>query len=55
MPDAPDLRALAQRLEAVLDRLEHLGLEVRALGNRQSVEAKEFLLRDERGGFGRGS
>ncbi len=55
MAEALDLRALAQRLESVLDRLEHLELEVRTLGNRQSVEAKEFLLRDERGGFGRGS
>ncbi len=48
MPEA-DLRGLAQQLESILDRLEHLELEVRALGNRQTVEAKELLLRDERG------
>jgi hypothetical protein len=47
--EAPDLRSLAQRLDAILDRLEKLELQVRGLVHSQTVEAKEFVLQDEHG------
>ena len=47
--EAPDLRSLAQRLDAILDRLAKLEVQVRALVTSQTVEAREFVVRDERG------
>ncbi len=46
--EGPDLRILAARLEAIVDRLEKLEVQVRALVTSQTVEAKEFVVRDER-------
>jgi hypothetical protein len=40
---------MAQRLDAIVDRLEKLELQVRGLVHSQTVEAKEFVLRDARG------
>jgi hypothetical protein len=48
-PEAPEHRTLAARLDAILDRLAKLELQVRALVKSQTVEAKEFVVRDERG------
>ncbi len=42
-----DLRTVAQRLDAIHDRLEKLGVQVRGLVASQAVEAKEYILRDE--------
>lgn len=36
-------------LEAILDRLGKLGLQVRGLVTSQTEEAKEFVVRDDRG------
>jgi hypothetical protein len=48
-PEAIDLRMLAQRLDAIHDRLGNLEVQVRALVTSQTVEAKEFVVRDDRG------
>ena len=50
-PDAPDLRTLAARLEVLADRLAMLEVRVRALMESQTVDAKEFIVRDDRGGI----
>ncbi len=42
-----DLRTVAQRLDAIHDRLEKLGVQVRGLVTSQAVEAKEYIVRDE--------
>jgi hypothetical protein len=47
--ETPDLRPLAARLDAIADRLQKLEVQVRALVTGQTVEAKEFVVRDERG------
>ena len=47
--EAPDLRDLAQRLEAIRDRVTKVEVQVRTLVMSQSVEGREFALRDERG------
>ncbi len=47
--EAPDQRALAARLNAIAERLEKLEVQVRGLVTSQAVEAREFLLRDDRG------
>ena len=49
IPEAPELCSLAARLGAILERLEKLEVQVRALVTSPTVEAREFLLRDERG------
>lgn len=47
--ETPDLRPLAARLDAIADRLQKLEVQVRALVTSQTVEAREFVVRDERG------
>ncbi len=49
MADAPDLTTLALRLEVLADRLTMLEVQVRALMESQTVDAKEFIVRDDRG------
>ena len=46
--EAPDQRSLAARLDAIIERLGKLETQVRALVTSQILEAKEFILRDER-------
>ena len=47
--EAPDLRYLAHRLDAILDRVQNLEVQVRALVTSQTVEGKEFVVRNDRG------
>ncbi len=47
--DGPDLSILAARLEAIVDRLDNLEVQVRALVTSQTVEAREFVVKDARG------
>jgi hypothetical protein len=46
--ETPEHGALAARLDPILDRLATLELQVRGLVTSQTVEAKEFVVRDER-------
>ena len=46
---APDLKALAARLDAITDRLEKLEVQVRGLVTGPTVEAREFVVKDARG------
>ncbi len=48
-PETPDLTRLAARLERLADRLEKLEVQVRGLVTSSTVEATEFVVRDERG------
>ncbi len=45
---SPDLNALARRLDAILDRLDQLEVQVRGLTTNQTVEARDFVLKDDR-------
>ncbi len=45
----PDVSALASRLETLAERLADVEVQVRALMTSQIVEAKEFVVQDERG------
>ncbi len=45
----PETPALEARLEAILGRLTKLEVQVRGLVTSQTEEAKEFVVRDERG------
>ncbi len=47
--DGPDLSILAARLEALVDRLDNLEVRVRALVTSQTVEAREFVVKEMRG------
>ena len=47
-PETPDLKTLATRLEARAERLADVEVQVRALVTSQKVEAREFLVQDER-------
>jgi hypothetical protein len=47
-PETPEHRTLAARLDAILDRLAKLEIQVRSLVTSQTVEAKEFVVRDDR-------
>ncbi len=49
--DAPELTTLALRLAVLEERLAMLEVQVRALMESQTVEAKEFIVRDDRGGI----
>jgi hypothetical protein len=50
MPEeTPDLARLATRLEMILDRLDKLEVQVRGLVTSQTVEAKELVIKDDRG------
>jgi hypothetical protein len=46
--EAPDLRALSERLDLILERLSKLEVQVRGLVTSQTVEAKEFVVKDDR-------
>ncbi len=46
--ETPDLTRLAARLEAIIDRLDKLEVQVRGLVASQTVEAKEFVVNDDR-------
>ncbi len=43
-----DLTTLTARLERIADRLEKLEVQARGLVTSQTVEAKEFVVRDDR-------
>ena len=47
--ETADLKALSARLDAIVDRLEKIEVQVRALMLSQTVEAREFAVRDARG------
>ncbi len=47
--DVPDPKVLAARLDAIVDRLDELEAQVRILVTSQAVEAREFVVKDERG------
>ena len=47
--ETPDLTRLAGRLETIVDRLANMEVHVRALVTSQKVEAREFVVQDERG------
>jgi hypothetical protein len=47
--ETPDLTRLAARLEMIVDRLEKLEVQVRGLMTSQTVEAREFVVRDDHG------
>jgi hypothetical protein len=47
--EGPDLIILAARLEAIVDRLTDLEVQVRSIVTSQTVEAREFVVRDTRG------
>ena len=51
MEETPESRALAARLDAIIHRLDKLEVQVRGLETSQTVEAKEFVVRDDRGGI----
>jgi hypothetical protein len=48
-PETPDLTRLAARLERIVDRLERLEVQVRGLVTSLTVEAREFVVRDDHG------
>ncbi len=48
-PESVDSNTLAYCLAAILDRLEKLEVQVRGLVASQTVEAREFVVRDDRG------
>ena len=48
-PETPDLTRLAARLGQIVDRLEQLEVQVRGLVTSPTVEAKAFVVRDDRG------
>ncbi len=47
--EAPDLRALSERLDLILERLSKLEVQVRGLLMSQTVEAREFVVPDDHG------
>ena len=47
--ETPGLKAMAYRLDAIADRLHNLELQVRGLVYSQTMEAKEFVVKDDRG------
>ncbi len=48
-PQEADLTSLAVLLEMIVDRLDKLEVQVRGLVTSQTVEAKEFVVKDDRG------
>jgi hypothetical protein len=48
-PETPDLTRLAARLERIVDRLAQLEVRVRGLMTSSTVEAREFVVRDDHG------
>jgi hypothetical protein len=51
MPAENEDARLSLRLESLLQRLRRLEIQVHCLVESQTVEAKEFVVRDERGGI----
>ena len=49
IPEAPELRPLAARLDTITDRLDKLEVQVRGLVTSPTVEAREFVVTDARG------
>jgi hypothetical protein len=47
--ETPDLTRLAARLEMIVEHLERLEIQMRGLVASATVEAKEFVVRDNRG------
>ncbi|HWT83327.1 MAG TPA: hypothetical protein VN648_31535 [Candidatus Methylomirabilis sp.] len=47
-PETPNFESLALWLDAIVDRLDQLEAQVRGLVTSQTVEAREFVLKDER-------
>ncbi len=47
--ETPDMNALVARLDAIIDRLEKVEVQVRGLETSQTVEGMEFVVKDERG------
>jgi hypothetical protein len=47
--ETPELTRLTARLEMIVNRLEKLEVQVRGLVTSQTVEAKQFVVRDDRG------
>ena len=45
--DAPELKTLAMLLEMIVDRLDKLEVQVRGLVRSQTVEAKEFVVKED--------
>ncbi len=50
-PELPDLKLLTTRLEHLAERLARLEVQVRGLVESQTVEAREFVVKDEQGGI----
>ncbi len=48
-PEAPEHRGLTARLDMIVDRLKNVEVQVRALVTSRKVEAREFVVQDERG------
>ena len=44
-----ELKAMAAPLDAILERVHNLEVQVRGIVTSQTVEAKAFVLRDDRG------
>ena len=47
--ETPDLTRLKERLERIVRRVEDLEVQVRGLVTSPTVEAKEFVVRDDHG------
>ena len=47
--ERPDVHRLNARLDAILDRLQNLEVQVRGLVISQAVEARKFVVKDDRG------
>ena len=47
--ETPDARALSARLDMILERLHNLEVQVRGMVESQSIEAREFVVKDDRG------
>ncbi|HWT81458.1 MAG TPA: hypothetical protein VN648_21910 [Candidatus Methylomirabilis sp.] len=47
--ETPELQSLAYRLDAILERLHNLEVQVSGLVTSQTVEARAFVVMDERG------
>ncbi len=46
--ETPDLNALAARIETLAERLADVEVQARALVTSEKVEARDFVLKDER-------
>jgi len=48
-PEAPDLTRLTAQLERIASRLQDVEVQVRGLVTTPTVEAREFVVRDDHG------